>query len=257
VRLELAFILPPQLKLIEVRIMPYFYGVCDLRRVEDWSAVVGHQNWVPTRSAFELAHKWQGCDGFPSRVKAILTAAGEPFAGLSSLYGMVEMPTFLDTLKAPSRTDVMLHCRTQNDEPLVIGVEGKATEPFGDPVNVWVRNCDPEPTPSRSRRLRFLSDLLCVRVCEEATFGYQLVHRTACVVSECILQGAEIGVVLIHSFSELNTQNWDHFRAFTRLLGMSIQDNEKDVLKGPARLGPNQEVAVHFAWVRDQPVEVR
>lgn len=234
--------------------MPRFFGVCELGRTEDWRAIVGSDKWVPTCSAFELAHKWHGCEKFPNRVQSVLATFGAPFAGLSIRYGMVEMPTFLDTLNAPSRTDLMLYCRTRNKELVVMGVEGKATEPFGPPVRKWVRGGRGNPTPSRARRLRFLSDILGVDIPVDAEFGYQLIHRTACVVSECILHGAKVGLVVVHSFSERNPKNWRDFCDFAKTIGISIDDGDKDVLKGGATLGPKKEVAMHLAWVCDQPV---
>ena len=73
--------------------MPIFYGVRELGRADHWREVVGGDKWVPGRSAYELAYKWQGCDGLPDRVKSVLSAAGEPFSRLIVRYGMVELPT--------------------------------------------------------------------------------------------------------------------------------------------------------------------
>ena len=103
--------------------MPRFYGVKDLGSVADWQANANAAHWVRGHSAYELAHSWASCDRFPPRVKAALQPLSRE---LVPQYGIVEMPTFLDTPKAPSRTDLMLYCRTAADEPAVIGVEGKS-----------------------------------------------------------------------------------------------------------------------------------
>src|SRR6266571_2495499 len=87
--------------------MPQFYGVNKIGSISEWQRIIPAEHWVPGRSAYELAHHWHGCDGFPSRVAAALQPA---FPRLIPDYGMVEMPVFLDTLKAPSRTDIMLYC---------------------------------------------------------------------------------------------------------------------------------------------------
>lgn len=89
--------------------MPQLYGVRNLGNTDDWIPIVGQQNWVPGHSAYELAHRWQGCNAFPPTINAVFANAGAPFAGMVSKYGIVELPTFLDTFKGPSRTDIMVH----------------------------------------------------------------------------------------------------------------------------------------------------
>jgi hypothetical protein len=230
--------------------MPRFYGVKDLGSIADWQANANPSHWVRGHSAYELAHSWAGCAGFPARV----TAALQPLSReLSPQYGIVEMPTFLDTPKAPSRTDIMLYCRTAADEPAIIGIEGKSAERFDRPLNVWVRVGGTEPTPSRSRRLRFLSELLGAQIPPDSSFGYQLVHRAAATVSECLVRGAAFGIVLIQSFSSATPENWSDFQAFTRLLG--VTDIQKDILSDPVLLGPRHDMKMFFAWVSDEPTK--
>lgn len=227
--------------------MAHFYGIKDLASVADWQANAKREHWVRGHSAYELAHHWCGALRFPPRVEQVLA----PLGGLFPKYGFVEFPTFLDTANAPSRTDLMLYCRSAADEPVVIGVEGKSAERFDKPVKDWVRKGEQNPTPSRSRRLKYLSELLGVEISSEAEFGYQLVHRSAATVSECMVQGAAFGVVLIHSFSTATPENWSDFQAFTNAVGLSIV--EKDTLSKPVLLGPKRDVKMHFGWVSDRP----
>ena len=110
------------------------FGYKQLSRIDDWREIVGEKNWVPTRSAYELAHRWHG-SSIPMRVKEVFDRGGIPelqSLRLACLY--VEHRTFLDTLVAPSCTDIIAHCRTLDDLPLVVGVEGKSTEPFDEPI---------------------------------------------------------------------------------------------------------------------------
>jgi hypothetical protein len=230
--------------------MPQFYGVKELNSLRDWEGIIPTKHWVPTRSAYELAHHWFGRDGFPARVAAVLQPA---FPRLIPSYGMVELPVFLDTAKAPSRTDIMFYCHTQGGNTVVVGVEGKSTEPFDDPVAIWVRDGQHTPTLSRTRRLQFLSKLLGVSISPDASFGYQLVHRTASVISECLLRGATSGIVVVHSFSNAASKNWSDFQLFTSTLGVS--DIQKDTLAGPIQLGPTHDLDMFFSWIRDSPIQ--
>jgi len=229
--------------------MPLLYGAKELRSISDWQSIIPPKHWVPTRSAYELAEHWHGCKGFPSSVSKVLARA---FPNLTCNYGMVELPVFLDNFKAPSRTDIMLYCSTPAGDSVVVGVEGKTTEPFDAPVAVWVRDGHSMPTPSRSKRLLFLSELLGVTVSPDARFGYQLVHRTASVISECLLRGASSGVLLIHSFSDAAPTNWSDFHAFTSTLG--IQEVQQSSLAGPVEIGPKHDVKIYFAWVSDKAI---
>jgi len=238
--------------------MSTFFGIRELHSAEDWRQIVEQdkREWRCGKSAYELAHHWQGCRGFPERVKAVLSCASDRrLQRLSAKYGFVEWPMFLDTFRAPSRTDVMVYCYTEAEELVVVGVEGKATERFAEPVRDWIRGGKEEPTPSRTRRLSYLSMQLGVDVPPDSTFGYQLVHRTASVVMEAILREAAAGIVLIHSFSDEAPENWCHFAQFTDVLGVPCK--EKDVLAGPAWLGPNRSLEVWFGWVSDHPTPSR
>ena len=49
--------------------MAAFYGYRRLSRPDDWAGLAGDGKWVPGRSAFELAHAWQGAGG--SRVDLV------------------------------------------------------------------------------------------------------------------------------------------------------------------------------------------
>ena len=113
----------------------------------------------------------------------------------------------------------MADCRTLDDLPLVVGVEGKSTEPFDEPIQEWVVSGGVEPAPTRLRRLQYLSRMLGVHFPQDSPLRYQLVHRTASIVSEAARYGAVGAVVLVHSFVEQPDDNWVDFQAFIRHLG--------------------------------------
>jgi hypothetical protein len=231
--------------------MTQFYAVRKLDRVADWKDIVTAKNWVPTRSAYELAHAWQGRRGFPPSIRKALDSAGPPFSSLRVRYGLVEMFVLLDTLQAPSRTDLMLYCRTSNDEPVVIAVEAKATEKFDNPIHIWVRGRASTAKRTRIRRLKFLSELVGIEFAPDSPLRYQLLHRTASAVSESLLHGASVCALIVHSFADC-ADNWSDFAAFTEALG--IRSIQQGVLSAPVLLGPRQDITAHFLWITDQPV---
>lgn len=184
--------------------MNTYYGVKPLNRIAEWEPIVSTKNWVPTRSAYELAHSWGAVDGFPDPVAKAL--ANTEFAGLRVQHGVVEMPVYLDTFKAPSMTDLMVYCDGSDGKPVVIGVEAKADESFDKTVERWVRPKG-EMSPTRKARLAFLSDGLGIEISTDSELRYQLLHRTYSVISEARRVRVAQGIVLVHSFSDANPQN--------------------------------------------------
>src|ERR1043166_4254767 len=160
--------------------MADLYGVKKLNTTLDWQFVVGEDKWRPGRSAYELSDLWNRSGGFPDSLKQLFASSTDDrLHDLVPEYGLVEMPVFLDVPKAPSRTDIMAYYKQPSGGSVVVAIEGKATEPFDKPLSQWLRYKSADPTPTRSRRLKFLSDLLGVPISPDANFGYQLVHRTA------------------------------------------------------------------------------
>lgn len=138
--------------------MATFYGMLKLGKPEDWERLAGEGKWVKTRSAYELAYAWHGANGIPAGVKSAFDQSGiSELSGLNLEIAFVEKPSFLDTPIGPSMTDTMGYARNRNKDPVILAVEGKATESFGLPVNIWVRGGGqaPDPVPSRIRRLQF------------------------------------------------------------------------------------------------------
>jgi hypothetical protein len=229
------------------------YGYKKLSKPEDWKDIVGARNWRPTRSAYELAHKWHRSGRMPPLVRKAFEQSANPlFRGLSIHCLYVERPTFLDTFKAPSYTDIMVHCRTRDNRPLIVGVEGKANEPFDAPVRKWIAGKGASEKPSRVRRLEFLSSMLGVPIQRDSPLRYQLVHRTAAIVHQAALAGAIAAVVLVHSFAEQSEDNWHDFQAFLRHL--KVEPTLKGVFAGPCLLGSCPQVKTYFVWITDAPV---
>lgn len=234
--------------------MAAFFGMKKLGRAEDWEGLAGDGKWRETRSAYELAHAWHGsgAGGIPRGITEAFDASGiAELSGLKLEVGFVEKPTFLDTPKGPSMTDIMGYARNRSGDPVILCIEGKATEPFGEPVNLWVRNRGEEALESRMRRLAYLADRLGVEVDSESTLYYQLLHRTVSAILEAVLHGAGSAVLLVHSFSEANPENWRAYSEFLAKLG--APNPEKRKISGPIAVGSGTGPRLFALWYDDQP----
>lgn len=237
--------------------MTLFFGMQRLNKVDDWKPIVGDKNWVPSHSAFELAQHWHRAASFPSNVQAVIGGSSESvLLGLHPEYGVVEKPVFLDSFVGPSWTDIMLYARNGRGDSVVIAVEGKAHEPFADPVRHWVRDLsagrtiesEDQPKPSRVRRLEYLSRVLRIQISSDSPLRYQLLHRTASAVQEAQLHGSVAAMVLVHSFAAESSNSVD-FTNFLEKLSVLPGDG----LVGPIQLGIGSNMATYFAWVSDNP----
>jgi len=151
----------------------------------------------------------------------------------------------------------MVYARTKDKDAVIVGVEGKAREPFGQRVDAWVRRLsDGQPTarvqpkPSRLRRLQFLNSVLERAVSADSKLRYQLLHRTASVLLESRLQGAVAGLLIVHAFPGADG-SWVDFENFTTLLGIKVVRGQ---LSAPAAFAAKPEVPVYFLWVDDECV---
>lgn len=238
--------------------MTIFYGYKRLATVDDWRGLAGDDKWVPTRSAYELAHCWHQFGGLPEPIASALDASGhELLRGVSVDLCLVEKPVFLDTKIAPSMTDLMAYGRNAKGDAIVLAVEGKTDEPFASRVWAWVRGDEKNPTMTaaprrtRLRRLEFLSRHLAKTITSDSTLRYQLLHRTVSAVLEAQLHGAAAAVVLAHAFGPDAAENLSDFSDFLRELGGSAVT--KGAVSGPYQLGEQRDLPTYFLWWQ-QPV---
>jgi hypothetical protein len=242
--------------------MTQFYGMRRLNKAEDWKGFAGEDNWVPTRSAFEIAYAWHDAGGFPDDViKALEQSGQEVLHKLRLEVAFVEKPVFLDTLVGPSMNDLMGYARNAAGDNIVVAVEAKTDETFGLPVVSWVKGDRLVPEtgaanrPSRVRRLKFLSEQLGVSISDSSGLRYQLLHRATSAILEGALYGAVAVVVIIHSFgaNESDVTNWADFGQFLKALG-SESIPEKNKVVGPLALNTDAKSApLYFLWVTSKP----
>ena len=175
----------------------------------------GERHWKKGRSAYELANAWVEAGGFPNEVSVVLDMI-PAFAGATLIKGLFEKETDLETPGRPSQTDLLALCRCAAGVG-VIGVEGKVDEPFGDLVRNWMS----DGSLGKKRRLAHLLEKLGLEQEQVMDIRYQLLHRTVAAFLEASRHGADIAMMLVHSFSPVHA-GYDDFSRFAELIGAPV-----------------------------------
>ena len=222
--------------------MNKFYHASPIIRPEDVipHLAMGERHWKKGRSAYELAYAWVGSDGFPDDVSAVLEMI-PAFAGATLIEGLFEKETDLETPGRPSQTDLLVLCRCAAGIG-VIGVEGKVDEPFGEFVRDWLR----DGSPGKQRRLAHLLEILRLEREQVMDIRYQLLHRTVAAFLEARRYGADIAMMLVHSFSPKHA-GYDDFSRFAELIGAPVSrpGSASDEFKVA-------EMPFHLGWVTSE-----
>jgi hypothetical protein len=198
-------------------------------------------HWKKGRSAYELAHAWLKADGVPLRVRNVLDTV-PAFAGARFLRAFFEQKTDIRSKGHPSQTDLLVEVKTPAGLG-VIGVEGKAGEAFGETVAKWLVAA----SEGKKTRLAKLCADLDLPTGAVGALRYQLLHRTAATLYEAEARGAQIALMLVHSFAE-DDSSFTDFQGFAKALGIEIQ--EQRTVAGPvSRLG----IDLYLGWVSDHP----
>jgi hypothetical protein len=216
------------------------------RRPEDWRRLLAspERHWRVGRSAYELAHSWQDANGLPSAVSLALERC--PYEALGQLELLLAIPERRVPLpggQAPSRIDVLALTRTARGDLAALGVEGKESESFGEPIRRWLA----ADTPGRVERLEYLAGALGLDPTALDEVEYQLLHRTVATVLEAERFGAAHAVMLVHSFSGDEHRGLSAFRRFAKLLKSDVDVGEI------RRCGQVQGVELYLGWIADMP----
>ena len=202
----------------------------------------GELHWKKGRSARELAVSWYAAAGLPIPVSDVLDS--EPsLRNLTLIDGFFERKTDLRTPGRATQTDLLVIARGPQGQVL-IGVEGKVDEPFGDPVGDWRAK---NPSKGKERRLAALCSTLGIGASDVEDLRYQLFHRTAAVVYEAQDRGIDRAVMLVHSFDP-GCAGLDDFQVFTEMIGAS--GAAANCVSQPVVLA---SITTYFAWVCDTP----
>jgi hypothetical protein len=219
--------------------MTHFY--LPTKSAECWRGLLADpdKHWRDGYSAKSLAVCWERGGGFPPEVAAAFRASGIPsFESLSFVVGFPEYKIQIPpSTRRPSQTDLMVVARAGR-ELVVLAVEGKVEESFGELVSDWRQH----ETQGKKERLRFLTDYLGLTGEQLNTIRYQLLHRTASALLTAERFTASHAVMLVHSFSHHQT-GFSDYSAFLRLFGVQAAAG---TVQPAATLHGKQ---LYFSWI--------
>lgn len=224
--------------------------ICTL---EDWFRFAppkrGALHWRDYRSAKELARAWTK-GGSPAAPPEFLFTLESIFgARLQVLEAWPEKTTPLDDLRGePRNSDLIMKCEL-GQKVIVVSVEAKADEPFGDRL---IGELFDEKSNTRSgipvRISRLCRAMFGCELSEDLRqLPYQLLHAPAAAVAAAAEQHAGAAVILVHEFrssglSEVRqTRNQQHWRQLLQLFGMP-EASRPEVAHGPFSIPGNTHI---------------
>jgi hypothetical protein len=173
-----------------------------------------------------------------------LLGTSDKFRDLTFIEGFLERQTDLGDNGRPSQTDLLVLAKSY-DGLCVIGVEGKAEEPFGEIVQEWLG----EGSPTRTKRLSILCEMLGLHTAP-LNLRYQLFHRSAACVIEAKHFGARSAMLLVHSFSK-RQRSLSDYRAFVSALGADATSLPDKIVGPVGRQVAGGAIELYFGWVTD------
>ncbi len=191
--------------------------------------------WVPGRSAFELARAWCGGDSpaVPTELIRLLETS-ELTRGLSMESVTPEHRIPFDARSGEPRNADLAIVGKVNGARVALTVEAKADEPFGDSVGETLLSAfERRLTNPRSRgveRVIALAQSLLPdagRCRSVRDLRYQLLTAVAGTLAFALIQEASAAVLLVHEFATSRTtdlrleRNARDLEAFVRALGAS------------------------------------
>jgi hypothetical protein len=206
---------------------------------DDWRQFLADpiKQWKTGYSAKELAYSWETADGFPPEVQAVLDTQ-PAFDDLEILFAVPEYKVPLPGGSRPSQNDLFVLARN-DDELVVIMVEGKASESFGPTLGEWRAG----GSPGKKKRLAYLQSVLKLNGDLSDEVRYQLLHRTASPMIVAEQFHATSAIMLVHSFSAEN-EWFDDYAAFLNLYDVQAEMGIlHQVLGGP-------KVKLYCGWAK-------
>jgi len=177
-----------------------------INNVEEWEikAPPAHEcHWKDGRSAKELAKYW--INSQPSVPKQIdtLLQSNSLTAGFRLHSAVAEKKTSFDDFRGGVRNhDLLLSGKTTNAN-IVVGIEAKVDEPFGDTIVAQqLEIVKTKPASNTTKRVNILSQAFWGKEPDEQTknLRYQLLTSLAGTIAEAKEQNATTAILLVHEF---------------------------------------------------------
>jgi hypothetical protein len=233
-------------------------AIIDLEGWRDSAPPAAAYHWAEYRSAAELAHAWMDADAF-ERVRHQL--AKEPALGdFAATRAIIERKTRFDDIPGGARNHDLLVLGGSPQGPVVIGVEGKADEPFGLSLSDYVTSARRrQPRTRAPERLERLTRAFFGKTLEDdpslGTLGYQLFSALAGTLVEARHAAAACAVLLVHEFntpltrSDKRSANGRDLDAFVaRLGGAPRRGVSGDWLVGPLSVPGNDWIPAEIPF---------
>lgn len=208
--------------------------------VDAWKVLLADpdKHWRSGYSAQALASRWQGIDGFPPEIAALLWQ-DQATQNASLLLAVPEHKVALAGGARASQTDLWALARTPTGL-ISIAIEGKVRESFGPTVGEW----DASSSPGKQERWTALCKLLEINERCDTAVRYQLFHRTASALLEARRFFARAAAVIVHSFSA-GRESFEDFQHFVTLMGGTIDAPGEFV-----RVPPREGLDLFFGWAQ-------
>lgn len=231
-----------------------------IRSVDDWFTEAppkrGRLQWADGRSAKELAKAWFPSPGdpqVPAELRAMLDSHDATRDAVLDVGEPERLTHFDDCGGEPRNADLVLWGRLADGGKLVVSVEAKADESFGDIAGRYVRESSKRNPRSRVPQ-RF--GLLCRGVLgvspedpDALALRYQLLTAVAGLLADAADCGADTALFIVHEFvgltddEKLATNSADLDR-FIRLLSHGeVETLPPGTLAGPFAAPGNE----HFS----------
>ncbi len=224
--------------------MPHIYT--PTTSLEDWRALLAdpQKQWRTGYSARELAKCWENAKGFPAEFKRMFASSDNPgLRQLEMLLGIPEYKVEFPDGKRPSQNDLFVLARTLDHQLAVIMIEGKVSEPFGETIEVWLK----DGSAGKIKRLKMLREIVGLPDKGIDHIRYQLLHRTASAILTAEKFNARYAMMVVHSFSP--EHKWfEEYQAFLSLYGVECGVNEL------SKITEKNGIQVYSGWVAGKSI---
>jgi len=191
---------------------------------DDWRKFLAEpdKQWRSGYSARELAECWERSNGFPAELQTVFANAGIPaLRAPELLLAIPEYQVALPDGKRPSQNDLFVLARAGDGQLVVMMIEGKVAEPFGETLQTWLSG----GSAGKRKRLQMLCEILGLRQEPPLHLRYQLFHRAASALLTARRFSAHYALMIVHSFSPEHKWLGD-YQEFLSLFSASGGANE-------------------------------